>query len=328
MAVATPRLLALLFAVSLFLSQTNAAGPQDRPKIIIYTGTTSPGYGVRLGEIIEEDGRIDADIQIVESPDVFRLMLFFPTVKLAIISSSAEKNENLGEALEWFYQSGGGLIALGLASSDYSVGNASETVFPIFGTSYKTGAMDRVTRKFMMTHLKDQEDEISDGIGDFTVVDHKILISFNKTTNSYVPRFPDSGDFKILYRENQTGAPSIVKYEKEGVSVTFASFGGDDFEKGFAYYGSYADTVEFRTLFTNAAYWVWTNERKFDVHNGQALSYYEDQQQDLIRVREEVEDAKSRTSSNRNLRLILTLLLAALGCIGVYWATLRIPENG
>ena len=118
MAVATPRLLALLFAVSLFLSQTNAAGPQDKPKIIIFTGTTSPGYGVKLGEIIEEDGRIDADIQIVESPDVFRLMLFFPTVKLAIISSSAEKNENLGEALEWFYQSGGGLIALGATAHE------------------------------------------------------------------------------------------------------------------------------------------------------------------------------------------------------------------
>jgi hypothetical protein len=178
-----------------------------------------------------------------------------------------------------------------------------------------------------MTHIKELEDEISDGLGDFTVRDHKLLLSFNKTARTYLPRFPEAGDYRILYREEQTGAPSLVKYENGGVSVAFASFGGDDFERGFAYYGHYADTNEFRTLFTNAVYWVWTNEGKYDLHHNRALSFYEDRREDIMRVRTEAEDTETRTRNNRNLRIVLTLALAAVACIGTYWATFKVPGS-
>ena len=95
MATATLRVLTVLFTTALLCSQTHATGSENRPEIIIYTGATSPNYGIKLREIIEKDGRIDADIHVIESSDIFRLMLYFPNVKLAIISASSERNENL-----------------------------------------------------------------------------------------------------------------------------------------------------------------------------------------------------------------------------------------
>lgn len=320
---AAMRILSVIILLSLLYLTPCPALQEDRPSIIIYTGSENPGYASVLREIIEEDGRIDGDIQILDSPDIFRLMLYFPGVKVAIISSSAESDDGLGEAIQWFFSRGGGLVSLGLASSDLSIGTASETVFPIFGTTFRTGTMDPEIRKFRLTHVKETEDEISLGLGDFTVIDHKILLSFNKTTNSYVPRVPESGSYRVLYREKETGAPSVVKYESTGASVTFASFGGDDFESGFAYHGLYSYREEFRALFANSVFWVWTNEVKNGPSMETAVEFYQYMQEDISTVREEALRNDSRARNNLNFRIILTIGLALIGSVIVYRVTFK-----
>jgi len=177
---------------------------------------------------------------LIESLDNFRIMLYLPYVKIAIISLSVERDQNLESALEWFFSEGGGLVALGLTASKGSIGTASETVFPIFATTYRTGTYDASVGKFTMTHIKEDEDEISRGLSDFTIPDHKILLSFNTSTQAYLPRSPEAGDYKVLFRERGTGAPSVVKYQNQGVSVTFACFGGDDYDWAFNYFGQFA----------------------------------------------------------------------------------------
>ncbi len=295
------------------------AGSESAPVILIYS-PGAPLYAQELGRLIEEDGRIEADIRIVHSSDVFSVMLHYPTVKLAIVALYVSANQNIGSALDRFFSRGGALIGLGFAGSVQATGRAAETVFPIFGNHYIAGVFDTASRSFRMSHLKVQEDEISDGLGNFTVPDQKLVLSVDPVTKAYLPRTPPEGEYKVLYRELSSGAPSVVRYHNRGASVTFACFAGDDTEKGFSYFGRFTSTPEFRTLFTNAVYWAWNNEKRYEA----AMSWSSGHAQRLREIEDAAERARERRRRReygRILQVALTAILSAAAAIGVYWAT-------
>jgi len=293
------------------------AGP--RPILLIYC-PAAPNYGLELANLIQQDGRVEAEVQTIQSLDLFRTMLYFPTVKAAVVTLPIDtKQSGLDLALEWFFSQGGGLVGLGFAGSRAATGNVSETVFPIFGTGYRAGTLDPKTRKFSMSHTKEEDDEISEGLQDFTVPDHKIVLSLNATTNLYAPKRPAVGEYKVLFREKNTGAPSIVKYRNRGVSVTFASFGADDYEAGYNYYGRFTNTTEFRTLFTNAVSWVWNSESKFATSLAKASEHYEESRRDLARIKEEAEKLRERSKNAKLIRTIFISAAAGAACIVVYY---------
>jgi hypothetical protein len=312
--------------MALLLLPVGMSSEAAKPLILIYS-PRAPDYGRELQRLIQEDGRVEAEFQVLESPEVFRMMMYFPNVKAIILTLVVDNDQGLGPTLDWFFSSGGGLIALGMAASEEAIGNSSQTVFPLFATGYRIGAFDPKTRRFSMTHIKEDEDEISRGISSFTVPDHKVVLSFDIMENAYVPRYPEEGEYKVLFREENTGAPSIVKYTNTGVSVTFASFAGDDHVPSYSYYAGFTETDAFRTLFTNAVHWIWTNEDKYERHMTEAGSFYEDQRDALQLVKEEAEGMQSGAKTSRLARMVLTLALAGLACAGIYWVTfVRAPR--
>jgi len=293
----------------------------QRPTILIFS-PGSPGYARELGRIIKEDRRMDADVEVVDSPEIFELMLFYPDVKLAVVALGSSVNQKVGLALERFFSQGGGLVGLGFAGCAEATGRCSETVFPIFGTSYVNGKFEPKSRCFLITHEKVEEDDVSEGVGTFTAEDSKLILSTDVTRKQYVPRHPEEGTYKILFRDVETGAPTVVKYQNGGCSVTFASFVGEDQEGSIGYFGRFTQTEEFSTLFRNAVYWVWTNEKRYDA----LVSWTQDYRDRTIeqdRVRQEAEERERRERQAWVVRSILVSALAAAGVALVFWATFR-----
>jgi len=294
--------------------------------ILIFSPET-PEYGQRLAQLVEEDGRFDAEVQVVESAEVLRVKMYFPNVKLVIVALSKTLNLGIGPTLEWFFNQGGGLVGLGFSSHKVATLNASAKVFPAFGNSYVAGFYDAPNRRFMVTHLKSEEDEISAGLGDFNISGHKVILSFNGSANKYLPQYPEEGSYKILYREANTGAPTIFKYENVGVSMTFACFAGEDFERGPSYHGRFTSDEIFIKLFTNSVAWVWENENKFEESMEGARQYFEDEDQKRQDAIQGGKDLNSRAETGRTIRTVLIIAFAVIGVIAVYWVTFtRKPE--
>ncbi len=309
----------------ILLVPTMSAGIESAPVILIYC-PKAPLYAEELGRLIRDDGRIEADIRIVDSADMFNLILHYPTVKLAIVGVCVNINQSIGSSLDRFFFKGGALIGLGFAASTVATGQAAERVFPIFGNQYVSGVFDTASRSYRMTHVKVDEDEISKGFGNFTIEDQKLVLSKDSASKLYVPRVPSEGEYKVLFRELTTRAPSVVRYRNGGVSVTFACFAGDDLKNAFSYFGRFTSTPEFETLFTNAAYWAWNNEQRYDAATSWA-SGYDQRFQEIEDARADAEARSQRRESGRLMQVVLTMVLSAAAIAGVYWLIFVKPSK-
>lgn len=298
---------------------------EQRPLILIFS-PAAPAYGHELQRILEEDGRFDAEVTVLTSSEAFNLMMHYPTVKVGIVALGGDANRNISSTLRWFFRQGGGLVGLGFAGSEASVDIASKEVFPIFGNSYKMGAFDMTTRSYATRQIRDEEDDISRGLADFTLSDQKLVLSVDPATKAYVARAPEEGEYKVLYRESTTGAPSVVKYQNGGYSVTFASFAGTD-DPGSSYFGHFAGSDEFRALFTNAVDWVWNAESKYSRSMAEALTYEDRMEQKrLIRQQADERDRNAERVWMMRAIVVAVLCVGAIGC--VYRLFFTVPPAG
>jgi len=311
----------LLASTLLVPASLCGVGNETSPVILIYS-PKAPGYGHALKKVIQEDGRFGgARIRICESLDEFGVTVFFPDVKVVVVSLATDVGQRLNETLEWFFRNGGGLVGMGFAGSWFASFNASEDVFPLFGTSYRTAKYDPKTKMFVMRLVKEDDDEISQGISSFSVPQHKVILHFKASTNRFELRYPDSGKYKVLFSEENTGAPVVIKYEDEGVSVTFASFGGEDVVRSPGYYGLFVDQPEFKRLFTNSLYWVWNNEHKFENSVETASRFYRERSEHVEELRRASAERERRAETGRLIKVALTILVAGGACLAVYWTT-------
>ncbi len=313
-------LFGLIFGLAVLLS--SAAAADAKPLILIFA-PDCPEYGHQIERIIQGINGIEAETDVVESPEAFRLLAFLPRIKMMIIVLSRDKDYGIGPILQWFFRKGGGLIGIGFAGSEKSVGKAAEEVFPIFGNSYRTGLYDKSSKSFVMTHVKETEDEISKGLGNFSIQDQKIILSFSVANNSYAPRYPEKGNYKVLYREELTRAPSIIKYVNEGISVTFACFAGEDIQRAVDYYGHFTGTPQFQSLLSNAALSVWNNEKKYTSSLQVSQTAYSSMSTHLAELRETASKRRRAEMTARGIRVTLTVLLAAVAIGVVYRLTFR-----
>lgn len=313
---------AIPVALVLLLAQACVGNEPEKPLLIIYCPTT-PDYGKELQRLIEADGNVDANILLLQDAEVFRIAVHFPNVRAVVVSLALSLSQSIGPSLEWFFSEGGGLVGLGFAGADMATGNVSQNVFPIYANGYLSGSYDLVSKTYTMSHLKQEEDNISEGVQDFTISTHKLVLSRNLSTNDYLPKMPKVGAYKVLFREASTGAPSVVKYDHSGVSVTFACFGGDDFPRGFNYYGRFTERAEFRTLLTNAVEWVWFNERKYEKSMNESSDHFADQEEELRSLMEGARKIEARAEQRRLATAIVTIALAGLGIAVVYRTTFR-----
>ena len=296
-------------------------GSSTQPAILIYS-PKALGYGEALKRVIEEDGRFDeARVRICDNLDDFRVAVFFPDLKAVIVTLTSDVGQNLNATLEWFFGKGGGLVGMGFASSEVASRNASEDVFPVFGNAYRSPAYDPSERKFIMSLIKGEEDEISQGVSSFTVPQHKLILHIDPSTKEFLQKYPESGDYRVLFTEETTGAPAVIKYRDEGVSVTFATFGGDDVTRGPSYHALFVDQPEFVTLFTNSLQWIWDNEEKFQNSIEKAAEYYQNTADHIEQVQDSAKRAEDTAEMLRMVRNVAVVLGAGISCTAIYWAT-------
>ena len=315
-----PILLLLAFLLPLAAASPSRAS-NISPTILIYSPGV-PEFGEALAKTVSEDARFDgATVSVCERLDDFRIAAFFPDVKVVVIALPRDTGQELNQTLEWFFRSGGGVLGMGFAGMWTASRNASQDVLPLFGTGYSTGIYDRSQRKFFICFEKAEQDEISQGIEDFCIPQHKFILHIDPSTKKFEEESPNSGAYKVLFREGQTGAPLMVKYSKEGVSVAFATFAGDEIERSPSYYGLFVDRPEFIKLFTNSLYWIWSNEKKFQRSVEAAKGFYN---QTALHVQSMRMQALRRERQQRllqRLRSVLSVVGAVFGCALVYWAT-------
>jgi hypothetical protein len=297
------------------------AGASTTPVILIYS-PNAPGYGEALKRLIEEDERFEeAKVRMCNNLEDLKVGIFFPDVKAAVITLASDVGQELNATLQWFFGNGGGLIGMGFASTELVSRNASRDVFPSFGNAYRSATYDPATRKFIMSLIKEEEDEISQGVPSFTIPQHKIMVHIDPSTREFRQRYPESGEYKLLFTEENSGAPAIIKYRDRGVSVTFTTFGGDDESRGPSYHGLFVDQPEFKTLFTNSLYWVWENEEKFQESVEKAAEYYQSGDEHLDEVQTAAERAEKGKEMFRLIRDVTVVLAAGICCVAIYWAT-------
>jgi len=316
-----PRRIALLLVLVLSQSLVAWAESSVAPVILIYC-PAAPLYGQALRTVIEEDGRFaEARVQVCQRLDEFRAAAFFPDVKAIVVSLARDVGQDLNSTLEWFFNKGGGIVGMGFATMWSASRNASEDVLPIFGNSYGSGTYDPVSRKSFISFIKAEEDEISEGISSFSAAHHRFILHRNLSSGLFEEKRPKSGEYKVLFTEQSTGAPLLVRYRDEGVSVTFATFGGDDIERSQGYFGLFINEPAFRTLFTNSLYWVWTNEQKFQDSVSKAEQFYQHTARTIDSLRRAAEDRERAANLSCLLRNVFAIVGGSLGSIAVYWLT-------
>lgn len=314
----------LLLPPSLFLITLLATCHASGPLILVFT-PGQPAFGQELATIIRQDGRLDAEITVLTNEALFEAMLYLPRVKLVIISLAKDSPRPSWEDMGWFFREGGGMLGLGFAGSTTSTFNASTSAFPLFANDYKSGRYDPPRKRFIQTFLKEQEHEITHGLGDFEAPAQRIVLSYNSSTGEYLPRQPESGEWQVLYRDAAFGAPVVVAYQEAGASVTFATYGGEDFNRSFGHFAIFSRTEEFLSLFLNSAEWIWNRESKYEDSVSAADSHLEELSRRKDEIRAEAQDQLDRAATRRLITGSLTLLIAAASCVAIYWAVLVRP---
>ncbi len=297
-----------------------------QPLVLVFTPEQT-GYGNQLATLIREYGTIDSQILVIDSEDLFETMIHFPYVRVIVVSLAEDGMRDSMESLNWFFNEGGGVVGLGFAGSSTASGPASQNAFPLFANDYRSGKYDPQKKRFSQTFVKDEVHEISDGLTDFTIAAQRLVVSWNKSTGKHVPKGPEVGDWTVLYRDSVCRAPAIVAYEGNGTSVTFATFGGEDFERGSGYYGLFSATEEFRTLFARAVDWVWRRERKYQSSIVEAERLFEARREKEKDVRERASEESRESEKARLIQVALTVALAAVSCIAIYWVALLRPRR-
>lgn len=306
----------LLFLLVLPSSAAQGPGNETRPLILIFC-QKQPRYGEELARLLSEDPRIDAEILVLTSPDLFKTMLYFPYVKIVVTAFNQEQDGGLGPHLENFFSNGGGIIGMGYAGCRTTTGNASESIFALNASYCQTGRYDPHRKRFRQILHVDELHEINDGVGDYTALTKSVIMRLNITSNKLLPMTPQ-GETTVLYRETVHGAPAVVVHKGSGVSVTFACFAADDFERGPTYFGHFTQQEEFRKLFTNSVYWAWQNEHRFEDTLAWAYEKLSDEKTVIAAMRERAEQSKHREGNLWLLRSGIILVLAALAIAGVY----------
>jgi hypothetical protein len=313
----------LFLVVQPALAKTEAV---PRPLILIYS-QNGQGYGEELGRIIESDGRMDAQILVVSEADLFRGMLYFPYVKVAVAIFNHDRNEGLSEDLENYYAEGGGIVGLGFAGWWTTTRNASRNVFSLAANLYVTGRYDRDLGTFTHSLQMVSEHEINSDIGSFTAHTQRVIMRRNTSTGEILEPEPTES-ISVLYRETSQNAPVVVLREENGICVTFGGFSGDDIAGVPTYYGHLTTQEAFRQLFTNAVHYVWENERRYDETVGRATQWFAAESRELDEIRSEADRTQSRGENLRLARHVLAFMLASLFSAVAYRYFFRKPHTG
>ncbi len=318
------RLTGNLLTLSLLLATiTPAVSSEDaKPLILLYHGPTSV-YGQAVSDMIEADGRFDeARILLTDDRDLMNTILYMPQVKsVVLLITQFDFDVGVMEpALRWYFKQGGGIVGIGRAGAGDAALSLTEDVFPIFGNwlqrgEYQVRTLPNDTRR-ISTSVTYERDEIIPEINgespeEFVLKDKRFVTSVD-TLGDYLERKPDAGEYNVLFRDSEMGAPLVVVYHQNGTSVTFAGTDQVSEQPGDTYFGNILDDPNFSRLLMNAVYYVWSQERRYEaalVTSSEALA-------EIQRRERDKEQASGDLLSGERSRRAAILLLLVLGGVG------------
>lgn len=320
-----------------------SAQNESRPVILVYHGPKVGeqdlrAYGEAIADIIGSDPRMKDEAEIVLAGDqnLMNTLLSFPQVKCLVIAltNRAPDMGDFTESVLWYFNQGGGVVGLGNA------GMSLPQIFPIYGNRYQSGKVvleiDPDTGKRVIkrktTYKKEHDHDVSEGVpAEFVVNDKRFVIHMNTAVNPpvYEPVEPEHGEYKVLYRDSEVGAPLVVVYEENGTSITFA--GTDQMsikEDDDTYFGNFLGDENFGKLLRNAVYYAWSRETKYD----QAMAGTEEEFAEISQEQERLREwAEESLRNERNAKLMRSVLIIAVGVIlmGIiaYFAFIRPTEE-
>lgn len=270
------------------------------PTILVYSGT-DPGFAQMLANLIQQDGRIGGDVEVITTADVLAVATALPQTECVVIySSNRAEIESLEVPLTNFFEAGGGLVGMRDVCYQSSAGGLATDVFPVYGN--KSVQQYSPREKRARTYTQSEAGEINLGLPDrFELISMGMYYSSN-TEGNYL-KVP--GGYSIPYRDEEIGAPLVVAYENDegGRSVGLPGIWVVSSPRVDIYYGNLVQDQNFVRLFTNSVLWAAKGSSHFPNVQKDLQGKIEEAKTKQQRLKEEAKKAEKR----QNLRRVLLL---------------------
>ena len=245
----------LLTAFVIALQASYPQGPQKGKLVLVFTGRM-PGLGEAISQIVNESG-YEA---VLVKEDSFRSLLTLPQTICVVIAAFNPSDfvflEEFTPALERYLEEGGSLVGIGSVCSCEDLGDLAVKVFPIRGNTTLMGKRlgDRFGSKLV---LSEPVEGITDGLPSSFVVTQNRFVVCKGPSGPLDPLNP-GGEVRVAYREEETGAPLVVTFQRHGGgrTVSMPGFYTVNIERLPFYWGRLVNESEFRELVRRSVIWA------------------------------------------------------------------------
>ena len=303
-------LLVILSLPALCVFAYGEESQEVRPIILVFAHEL-PNFRDVIVEELRKDTRITEEIVPVDSPELLRTLLRLPNTRAVVMAGGdIPMFTTIENSVIQFFEDGGGLVAFFDFGNTIMAGRIAESVFPLLANSTKLGKMKegQMRHELVRCDVMEINQNTPQNIALF---DHSINLAWSSATGSCVYHPPPEGEHWVLYEDSEYGAPVVIAYDSEGLSVIFAN--GDVSDSAgdkFRYFGNFFLNEDFLTLFRNSVVWVKNGETRTE-NLGEKLDAIEKEVEELQDYLQRV-DREEKARKTRSLALRITLTLAGL----------------
>lgn len=312
-------LLATVALVAFSLSEVSSEVEVMTPVIIIYSGYT-PDWGNRLADLIRNDARFDAEVQVVGDRLTLETLVNFPRVQAVVLCPLTRPQaalEDISNMMVAYIQDGGAVIGMGTACTSAYCPRVGPEVFSISGNRSISAQLAGGRRMF--TYYRTEViPEINGEIPSETLLMEGYLAFYSSTVDGvYVP-IPANGTRHVLY-EGERHVPLVIAFqlEKGGASVAFPGLSVQETPGKENYYGYLFDREEFRQLFLNSLKWAIDNSPRFQELKETAAATMEAESTRRADLADEADRLERKVEARRLIRLAILWAIGLAFCAGV-----------
>ena len=307
------------------LSQTG----ELRPIILIYSPFT-PDWGARLAQLVESDGRFDADVYVVDEKSFYEVVVNFPRVEAVVLCPLSRPQAALDDISNMtvaFFKDGGAVIGIGTSCTTRYAPKLGPEVFTMIGNrsiqAKKVGG-----RRVFVYHRREVLPEINGGIEEDTFELEGYLFFYPANKKGEPVEIPANGTRHVLYVA-ENGAPLVVAYKANGggASVAFPGLTVQEGEGRDNYYGYLFEREQFTELFLNSLKWAIDNSPRFERLKDTAASRLEAEASRREELAREAERLQRRVKTRRYIRLAILWLVGIAFCSVVTYKVILVREN-
>jgi len=306
-------ILVILATICLVALQSSYPESVQKDELVLVFAGRMPGFGEAIGQIVNESG-YEA---ILVREDSFRSLLTLPQTICVVIAAFNPSDfvflKEFTPALERYLEEGGSLVGIGSVCSYEDLGDLAIKVFPIRGNTSVMGKRlgDRFGSKLV---LSEPVEGISDGMpSSFVVTQNRFVVC--KGPSGPLDPFNPGGDVRVVYREEETGAPLVVTFQRQGGgrTVSMPGFYTVNIERLPFYWGRLVKESEFRELVRASVIWASQGSTRYQTLCSSLEQTLSERAEQISRVKRVGEDLSRGQRVRRILFLsVLWMVVAAL----------------